>query len=203
MKAVILPNDRKTPEQSVKDATKLMNETPVIVNLIKKVKKYGFFEVWICDNSDSSEMDKCIESNFSHFNGIDIKIFKFPREYKSGKILSKLGERGFCGMFLAIPCDFVIDFDIQKMISYHQEGARCCTVYITEQMCATMENDGVATPKSNEIKIVNSGFYVFEEECVEYSSSNEPIDTHLVPLLAEYDELSVYNPKSETVRKIT
>ena len=39
MKAVILPNDRKTPEQSVKDATKLINETPAIVNLIEKVKK--------------------------------------------------------------------------------------------------------------------------------------------------------------------
>ena len=198
MKIVILPNDQKSPEQGARDAVTAVNGAPIIVNLIKMAKSNGFFEAWICDNSDTNEIDNCISSNFEHFNGIEIRIFKFPREYKSGRILSALGERDLGGMFLVAPCDAITDLDIQGMISYHKEGARVGTVCITEQNAVTPIQDDT-TCEIEETRVVNSGFYILEEESVEYTSDNEPIDTHLVPLLAEYDELSVYNARCKMI----
>ncbi len=196
MKIVILPNDQKSPEQSARDAVTVVRDAPIIVNLIKMAKSNGFFEVWICDNSETNEIDDCISSNFEHFNGVEIRIFKFPREYKSGRILSSLAEKGIDGMFLVAPCDAITNLDIQAMISYHKEGARVGTVCITEQSTNSQSQENL--PENvKEIKVVNSGFYILEEEGVEYTSDNEPIDTHLVPLLAEYDELSIYNARCE------
>ncbi len=192
MKVIILPNDNKSPQENLDSTMRLFGGIPVFLHTVLLFEKYGFSDFIICDNSRGHAIRDYLYSNLDKIKGLKIKILKLPPYLKSPQILLFCQKNGVENAFFVAPNDVVTDLNVEKMLSYHRQNARAATVCVAEQKKYFGTGDANQGDKY-EAKIVNSGFYIFEEEATDYMSPGESIDTDAVISMAENDELSVYS----------
>lgn len=191
MKVIILPNDEKTPDENVGSTMRMIGGVPILMHTIMMFKRYGFDEFWICDTSSSHQIRDCLNANKEKLRGIKLRIFKAPPTMKSGKLISICRKKGLENTFFIAPNDVITDLNIEKMLSYHRQNARVATVCIAEEK-KYFAALGINSNEKYEAKIVNSGFYIFEEEAADYIDGNVTLERDAIINMAENDELSVY-----------
>lgn len=192
MKVIILPNDQKSTEQGINDAMTVIGGMPVFFHIMMLFEKRGFYDFIICDNSDTHEIRDYLNSDLERIKGLKIRLLKVPKGLKSVKILSLCGKYGIENAFFVAPNDVITDLDPEKMLCTHRQNAKAATVFVAEEK-EYFSALGFCEKEKYESKIVNSGFYIFEPEVLEYIDTNSQIDGELLIRLAEEDELLVYS----------
>lgn len=192
MKVIILPNDQKTAEQGINDAMRRIGGVPIFFHTIMLFEKRGFYDFIICDNSDTHEIRDYLNSNLEKIRGLKIRLLKVPEGIKSVKLLSCCEKYGIETAFFVAPNDVITDLDPEKMLSTHRQNARAGTVFIAEER-KYFNSLGMDKDEKYEARVVNTGFYVFEPEALEYTDANATIDSELLIRLAENDELTTFS----------
>lgn len=190
MKAIILPNDTKTPSESISGAMAQIGGVPVIFHIIKMLEGAGVSKIIVCDNSESNEIEELLEKSREKLTGVEIEHFRVSADLKSAQILEKCRKFDLENTFFVVPNDVITDLDLKKMLDFHKKEGRVATVLVAE--CKKYFVALGADPLC-ESKIVNSEIYTFESEIIDYCEGAQRLDGEVLLRVAEDDELSIFN----------
>ena len=200
MKVIIIPNCEKTPQENIESAMKEIVRMPAFFYNIMLFERYGFSEFLICDNSDTHQIRDYLNANASKIKGLKIRILKVDGRLNSTEIISLCRKYVLENAFFIAPLDVLTDFDVEKMLFNHKENAKVATVCVVEDTISLIDNETLL--EKQERKIVNSGYYIFEEEAIDYlQKSEKSFDSSLVRI-AEDDELNLYIERACVLRRI-
>lgn len=193
MKAVILPNDTKTPIESLNSAMAEIGGVPVIFHIIKMLEGAGISKIIVCDNSDSDKIEELLEKSKDKVNGVQIEHFRVCSDLKSAQILEKCRKYDLENTFFVVPNDVITDLDLKKLLDFHKKEGRVASVLVAEckKYFVALGSDSLC-----ENKIVNSQIYALECEIIDYCEDAERIDSEVLLRVAEDDELAIFNDGS-------
>ena len=193
MKAIILPNDNKTPNESLLGATAQIGGVPVIFHIIKMLEGAGVTEIIVCDNTDTDDIKNIIEKSKDKIIGASIEHFRVDTSLKSAQILEKCKRFDLEKTFFVVPNDVITDLNLKKLYDFHRSQGRIATVCVAEckKYFAALGYDTKC-----ESKIVNSEIYAFESEIIDYCEDFEHLDSETLIRVAEDDELSIFKSGS-------
>ena len=195
MKAVILPNDEKTPEQALKSSMTEIGGAPMLFHTLMLLKKYDFEEAIILNNTESPLIRECVSAYIDRLDGMKIRILRVPSHYKSAKMIRVCKKYLLENAFFVAPNDVITDLNIKKMIDFHRKNANVATMLVAKEkryFSALGQNED----NDNESKLVNSGFYAFESEGIDYMEKNLALDSEILVRIAQDAELGIYSDNS-------
>ncbi|PIR96063.1 MAG: hypothetical protein COT92_03060 [Candidatus Doudnabacteria bacterium CG10_big_fil_rev_8_21_14_0_10_42_18] len=200
-KAVYFESEKKKlPKAMVKVAGK-----PLLEQVLLKLKRFKFTEVWISVGEGGEIIKKHFEDGSDL--GLNINYLDQPAKCKgTAEALLQAKDAVGSGSFLLLYGDVLSDIDYSDLLEYHRsQRGEICTMALT--VAETVSMWGLAQLNGSRIvsfeekpkiprtfsRLVNAGIYAMEPEIFKYIKKDEAkLESGIFPRLAEEGKLYGY-----------
>ncbi len=199
-KAVILAGGEKDKLKSGRTFKPLVkvDDEEIIVHTIKVLSRYGVTDIIICAGSSKDEIYKLV-ANGEKFN-TRISYIEDENTGTSGAI--KKARKYLKNDFFVIYGDIYFDFDLGKMMNFHNMGSDLVTLAIAttrlQESKDRVEIEGSKVVKFDYIPrertyVVNAGVCIFSPGIFAFLPNKGSLEKDVFPELAGKGKINAYN----------